>query len=267
MLAASAAVDLAMGLAPYGWIAENFRQNIVRDRATEFGTAGPLAYLIEIWAQWRVATVPLVLFAAIGARRHPGLAAAAIVNLLLHSLIAHKEYRFIFLTVELVVLLAALGSVDYARRALPRWSAAAIAALTLGSWGAASLALALAVSDWRPNSAGNELATLAGRDPALCGMAYQDMGYHRIGGYAYLHRDIPIYLPVWQNKDGSIGFSPAGAPAWNTLFALRHSPVPAGYAALACRGTICLYRRPGGCAENDAARATRLQTALLRDDY
>jgi hypothetical protein len=36
---------------------------------------------------------------------------------------------------------------------------------------------------------------------------------------------------------------------------------------IACRDDLCLYRRPGGCAENAAAVRTRIQTVLLRDDY
>jgi len=268
MLAIGAIVDMAMGGMPFGWIVENFRQNIVRDRASGFGVAGPFAYFNHVWVQWNVAIVPILLFAGLGARRQPALAAAALVNLLIHMAIAHKEPRFIFLTTQVTLLLAALGSVDYARRALPRWSGGAIGTLTIGGWLAASLLLATvgrSAPDWRPNESGYLLASIAGRDPATCGIADQDISYGLVGGYAFVHRPVALYYPVWDKPGGGFGFSAAGAPAWNRLIARRDSPVPAGYAALACHGELCLYRRSGGCVENPAARATRLQTVLERN--
>ena len=41
-----------------------------------------------------------------------GLLVAALVNLALHQLINHKEYRYIWLSIEILLLIAAFGSVD-----------------------------------------------------------------------------------------------------------------------------------------------------------
>lgn len=274
VFAASAALDIAAGAMPFGWIVENFRQNVVRGRAAQFGTDGALGYITQLWIQWSVAAIPILLFAAIGARRYPALAAAAIVNLLLHMAIGHKEYRFIYLSVEIALILAAIGSVDYARRCLPRIEATRVAALVIAAWVAVSLGLCLtgrSAPDWRANAGGFELAHRAGQDPALCGIAMRDMEYWQGGGYAFLHRDVPIYFPIRKESDGRVSFAIDSAPAWNDLIAPPSSPVPQGYTRIACRptkaGGLCLYRRPGGCAEDQASRAVRLQSILDRYDF
>jgi hypothetical protein len=274
VLAASAAIDLGSGAAPFGWIVENFRQNIVRDRSTQFGNDGALGYLIQLWIQWSVAGVAILLFAAYGARRYPALAAAAIVNLALHMAIGHKEYRFIYLSVEIALILAAIGSVDYARRCLPRVDATRLAGILVAGWVAVSLILGFtgrSAPDWRANAGGFELARIAGQDPALCGIAMRDMEYWQSGGYAFLHRDVPLYFPIVRRPDGRIDFAAESAPAWNELIALPASPVPTGYAKVACRptatGGLCLYRRPGGCREDQAAHSVRLQSILDRYDF
>lgn len=274
VMAASACVDIGTGQVPFGWIAENFRQNIVHARAAQFGTDGPFAYLGQLWVQWSVATVAIVPFAVLGARRQPALAAAALVNLALHMAIGHKEYRFIWLSAEIALILAAIGSVDYARRCLPGWRAGRIATLCIAGWLAVSLILGTtgrSAPDWRANAGGFALARIAGRDPALCGIALRDMEYWQSGGYAFLHRDVPLYFPILRRPDGRIGFSNATAPAWNALIAPPAAPVPAGFARTTCRpnstGTLCLYRRAGGCREDAAAHAARLQSILNRYDF
>jgi hypothetical protein len=274
ILAANAAIDLGSGAAPFGWLVENFRQNIVHDRASQFGTDGTFGYLIQLWVQWSVAAIPILLFAYLGARRYPALAAAAIVNLALHMAIGHKEYRFIYLSVEIALILAAIGSVDYARRCLPRIEATRLAAMLVAGWIAVSLLLGFtgrSAPDWRANAGGFELARIAGQDPALCGIATRDMEYWQSGGYAFLHRDVPLYFPIVRRPDGRIDFATESAPAWNYLMAPPTSPVPAGYAKVTCRptkaGGLCLYRRPGACREDRAAHSVRLQSILDRYDF
>ncbi|MEA2830753.1 MAG: hypothetical protein QOF22_1501 [Bradyrhizobium sp.] len=62
---------------------------------------------------WSVAIVPL-LFAIWQRWRHaPLLLAMAVANIAVHNLIGHKEYRFIFLSVALFIIIAALVSADW----------------------------------------------------------------------------------------------------------------------------------------------------------
>jgi hypothetical protein len=104
-----AAVDLATGIVPYSWVWKNFAINIGEGRAATYGVSGPFFYLGTIASVWSVAILLLFPLAWAGARRQPALFAAAVVHLLLHSLIGHKEYRFVLFTTSALVLLAAFG--------------------------------------------------------------------------------------------------------------------------------------------------------------
>ena len=113
VMAVSAAVDAAHGAVPFSWLAANIGQNLLHDRAAEFGVMPASAYLDCFWLMWSIAIVPLSFAVFRGWRHAPLLLWAALVNIAFHSLIGHKEYRFIFLSVALLVIVAALGSVDW----------------------------------------------------------------------------------------------------------------------------------------------------------
>ena len=87
-----------------------------------------IAYLHFLWNIWSGATVLLLLALWSGWRHAPLLIVAAVANLALHSLIEHKEYRFIFLSVALLIIAAALGTTDWSQmlREKPAWRAWAL---------------------------------------------------------------------------------------------------------------------------------------------
>ena len=111
--------DAANGAVPFAWLIANIRQNLLNDRAAEFGVTPGITYLYSFWMMWSAAIV-LVLFAIRQGWRHaPLLLAMAVVNIAFHSLIGHKEYRFIFLSVVLLVIITALGSADGSSGCVP----------------------------------------------------------------------------------------------------------------------------------------------------
>ncbi|MEZ0058809.1 hypothetical protein ABIF26_004317 [Bradyrhizobium elkanii] len=80
-LVLTAAIDLAHGAVPFAWLIGNIKENLLHDRATEFGVTPASAYLVNFLIVWSAAIVlPL---AAIwrGARHAPLLLAVALVNL------------------------------------------------------------------------------------------------------------------------------------------------------------------------------------------
>ena len=87
-----------------------------------------LRHLHLLWWAWWPATIPLLLAVVPAAKRYPALFWAAVVNLGVHMLIGHKEYRFVWLSVELLLLLAALGSAEWGRRWRGRRGVAMVAA-------------------------------------------------------------------------------------------------------------------------------------------
>lgn len=256
-----AAVDLAMGQATFGWLAENFHQNIVQDRASGFGVSGPNEYLLMYVKGWGIWLVPIILCIAPVISRYRPLFWMAVVNLVLHSAIGHKEFRFVLLTTAILVILAAIGSVEWLRKLQPRLPdrAARLApAVLLLAW--IGVSAGLAAGDgmrprWRAFSAGFEASASLRQEPSLCGAALLGLPFWETGGYAYLHRRVPLYLVAPADL-------PRSAGAYNAIIAARDAGVPAPYRRHSCHSTgepgrgsgylngtsrICAFVRPGPC--------------------
>jgi phosphatidylinositol glycan class B len=112
-LAFGGVADAAHGVVPFAWLGANVQQNLLHDRAAEFGVTPAITYFYSFWMMWSVAIVPLLFAIRQGWRHAPILFAMAVTNIAFHSLIGHKEYRFIFLSVVLLIIIAALGSADW----------------------------------------------------------------------------------------------------------------------------------------------------------
>jgi hypothetical protein len=276
VLAASATVDVAMGQVPFGWIVANIDHNIIKGASERFGVSGPFYYFEFIIVRWGLAAVILVLLPLFVARRFPGLFLAALVNLAVHMAIGHKESRFIWLTVEIFVLLSAIASVELARRLLDRRRAGSrayvIAAILLAvGWAGASAALASTDRTW-PNwnrfGARMQATADVGRVPELCGLAVHGIDYWS-ASHLYLRRDVPIYLPYRRNRAEAVQALARSAPAYNLVMAPAKSAgeIPGDYQQLSCRfdgeEKICLYRRPGGC--NSAGAEQELLQRVIAD--
>jgi len=254
----SVLADLAMGATPFAWVLENVRLNLIEHRAESFSTSGPLGYLGEAWPRTALWAVPLIGLAAIGARRYPALAWMAVVNLVFHSLIAHKEYRFILLSVAATVLLAAIGTADWVahveRKDGPKPARERLSFL-LVVWVLASVSCSLGGfrSQWLMLRSEMHLYTRLRGDPALCGLAVYRHHWAITGGYAYLHRATPMLLFEDQDAGRPAANLAANRAAFNTIMAdPAYAPqLPAGFGELDCEGRgsdrMCLYRRPGAC--------------------
>jgi len=194
-LAVDALANLAMGAVPFRWMIEAARINIVEGRAKAYGTLPLIGYFQLIAWYWYLAMAPILLLAWIGAKRYPVLLWIALVHLGFHSLIGHKEYRFVLASTALLVILAAIGSADLLRR-VPRRRLARATAAALAVWGSASAALAMGHS--RPNwTMESDLAAAlerAGRPPATCGLALYRPRDTVAGAYSLYRRATPIYV-------------------------------------------------------------------------
>lgn len=266
-------IDLAMGLTPYEWIYTNYRLNIAEGKMQAIAGEGqPLRYVLYLIESWQLAlpAIPLLLLA--GWRRHKALMAAALVNLLLHQLIDHKEYRYIWLSMQIFLLLAAFGSVDLLRLIFRRdpesnWTTVVL----VGGWAAVSLLLALSPvhrDAFRTDNDPARAAAAAIRDPATCGLAVPRRRYWQFG-YSLLHDNKPLFL---LGDEGPVTRSnPAGAVSgFNAMLAYESEPPPpAPWRRQSCSGQslplerTCLYVRPGGCRVDQGNRRYLIQQAML----
>ena len=264
-LLASALADLAMGAPPFLWMFRNLHLNLVANRSATFGVSAPHGYIGLLWGLWGWAAIPVVALAIVGARRYPALMAVAVTNFLVHSAIGHKEYRFVLLTTALLVILAAIGSVDVSRRlTAPRrltliaagWFALSAVAAATGS----------ATEEWGGNgrliAAWHEI----GRSPEACGVGLYRTQEPLIASYALLGRSLPIYQ-----------YDAADAPAAQRSRAFNRVIAPAahggelpGFQLENCldareRG-MCVYTRPGRCTATPADRSREVNAVLQRLD-
>jgi hypothetical protein len=284
-LALGAAVDLAMGQAPFSWIVVNFQQNIVAHRAAGFGVSPPFTYIRALGVQWGLCFAPILLLLLPVYRRYRALLAMAVVNLLVHSAIGHKEYRFVLLTTTILIVLAAIGSVEYLQRLKDRLTAGqarlALPALVF-LWLAASLGLVGSgrlASDWHVMEGGSKAMAALRTEADLCGVGMVGVNFWESGGYSYLHRDVPLYVA---EPSVDIGAQPKLAellPAFNAIVvpAEKRADVPADYREIGCYGPerpstagapgrVCSFVRAGGCRP-EAAAAQRLDRVMLKQDW
>lgn len=258
-LAVSAAADLAMGAVPFAWVWRNLSLNLVENRSADYGTDPAWWYLVLLARTWGLAAIPVLAFAALGARRYPALAAAALVNLLVHAAIPHKEARFILLTTALAVVLAAVGSVDWAARRQWRRPRAAFA----GGWLLVSVLGAVTMPGWGRHVRLEAAWRSAAKVPGLCGIGvYRTLPL--VASRALLAREVPIH----QYDDRSITAARASR-AFNVLVAARaHKGELLGYRAVSCSGTkpqdLCVAARAGGCLVTPADRPFEVQAAVTR---
>jgi GPI mannosyltransferase 3 len=270
-LGCSALVDISQNMVPFEWIWNNVTNNVVLGRAAEFGVSGNFAYFNEISIFWQWAQIPLFICILAGMRHYPFLFWVAVANLILHSFIGHKEYRFIFMSMSIFLILAALGSVNcvnwLAERLGKKANYLAYCALGLG-WIAFSASLASSKpigKTWHQVTATKSLVAQAGKLPNICGIGLEMTEFWTTGAYSVLHRDVPIYLE--QSIDPAVlrGGRPLVAlPGYNSIVgpSTLKPFLPKDYIALRClplgmeadiaayqsgATAICLYARPGAC--------------------
>jgi phosphatidylinositol glycan class B len=260
-LAIDASVNLAFGQVPLGWISANFHANLIENRSSFYGVMPAWGYAELLLRAWLVYAIPILILAAIGARRFPVLFAVAIINLVAHSLIPHKEYRFIFLTSAILLFLAAIGTADVLARLRPgrkKWVAIACAA-----WLLASLSLgAVRYSRGSWTAYGGTLAALhsAGNVPGACGLAvYQIPPSTPRASYTLYHRDTEIF--AFEGASAAEALQ-AQQDHFNVLISTpsERPPLPA-YRLVTCHSAdrtsppLCVYARPGTCRASRDSRS------------
>jgi hypothetical protein len=252
--------DVVTGHPPLVWIWRSITFNVMQGGSELFGTQPPWWFVTFQVRTWGWATLALVPLALIGVRRHPLLLAIALAVIGAHSLIAHKEYRFILLGTTTLVLLAAIGSVDlWDRLARGRHIAERAALPVLAAcWAGLSLTCALTpvfFDYWTQGDVPFMSLVLAGEQPGLCGFAMFDQPAHPALAMTMFNRKVPVLL-----FDGEEAPAEAQAMAgrYNVIEAPQNEAgkLPAGYRLTGCRGSEylkpedrlqCLFVRAGDC--------------------
>ena len=268
--------DLADGRTPFLWILNNFTMNIESGRAARFGVTGPLDYVRLLLLQFGPLGPAIMAAAVLSGPRYRPVVAAVLVNIAFHSLIGHKEYRFIWLSTFMILVLAAIASVNLVDWLKARRSPGQVAGLPtllllcLG-WLIAS-ALGEQFSGGARTFKGGGvipqvLHSVAGH-PEVCGVAVPEQ-WRNHTVTAFLGRDIPLYVAPNAVLEGQQALPPALASGANALLAERPPRGAEAYRVIECRskGTLkaCLFIRPGPC-DKAAGQAYDYQTLLRHYD-
>ena len=259
--------DLIDGRVPFAWALTNVRINVTDGVAARFGTSGPGAYLQWMRIHLTPAFWPLLLVLSKMGKRYIPLALAALVIIILHSAIGHKEYRFIWLAVLTLIVLAAIASVNLADWATRWWQgvgdpsvkSAAILALVCAGW----LALSIigehrtnGFTAYRQGSQGARLIFAAASRSGVCGIAIKNSRSITFIPSMLPHGPIVSILPASLANDPLI-LPPSLAASANALVTTASLPQNSAYRRVECQPsnnqTPCLYIRSGSCTPAMAA--------------
>lgn len=259
-IALGALADMAAGAPPLLWLWRNFAINLGENRSASFGTQPPWWFVTQIGATWHIAMLVLLPSLLTGARRFPFVALIALVVIASHSLIPHKEYRFVILAIALGIFLAAIGSVDLWKALAGRWRVAERINATIALcvlWFLLSAVVGATKpfsAYWGNGRAANTMLAKAGRTPGICGLALFQEPDLPMANYTYLNRSVPVMLLEGRRSAAS---AQAMAPAFNVIIAPRLSApeLPASYRQVEClqphkapeKQKFCLLMRPGAC--------------------
>jgi hypothetical protein len=279
LLLGSGLLDWLTFGAPFQTMWLNFSLNTTLGVASSMGSEPPKFYLDYL----TVTLLPLAIPLLLGVAAAPALAIGALVTVLMHMAIPHKEARFIYLAIAIAPILIGLGAARLLEPLARRRAVAATMTLAAG----AVLAAGAALSAWdafagplTPRWAFQRATVqvfLAARDtPGLCGLGVREVPMFGTGGYTYLHRDVPLYperftpvlpLPLakvplpetMMFRGRELTQYPGDAFAtnasrFNTLIAAPDHGLP-GFERSSCYGdaihndriTLCLFIRAGGC--------------------
>jgi hypothetical protein len=274
LAAAASAVLLAGGLAdwwmwgqPFHSLVVYLRFNLFSNGANQWGVAPATFFLHALFSASGPLLLVLALGFVLGLRALWPVAILVVLFVLAHSLIAHKELRFIFPALPLFLLVAAVGLSRLANQLRPRraFLMAGLTGVALAlPWAVKARALTFAdigqtmnpyrwdgprePSAWGAYAEINGLLDQAGRQADLCGVAVPERNGYWTGGYTYLHRRVPL---LWHA-------SPRDLAATNYVVAAPEIPFrDSRYRPVAEWREFKLLRRDGPC-EAPAAGAGRV---------
>lgn len=184
--------------------------NLVKGGGAAWGTH-PWNHLVQhLFLSMKGLTLVFALALALCLRRARGLALIAFIFFALHSVVPHKEIRFILTVLPLFAACAGI-----ALSFLPRSATVVVLAVALVSmlearnltWG--ELGAYPERGDqkaWDDYGAYNRLLLVASRQPQVCGLFIEGAHLAWVGGIAYLHQRAPLYMPGMPAPQRSVNY-------------------------------------------------------------
>ena len=230
--------------------------NLVLGGASTFGVEPFSFFLSTLWTSVGPLLPLLVALFVVGSLAEPVLGGSVLVYVLAHSVLPHKEFRFLVPCYPVFGAVVAIG----AERLLARLRSVrarnvfgvASALVTTGVFALFLVRMDYEdmgqyagteranLSVWKSEEETSLLLAAAGAQPDLCGVAVLGARAAFTGGYTYLHRDVPL---IYEGELCSAG------PVNYAISPVARGPhlLPNSYKLTAQRGAWGLYRREGSC--------------------
>lgn len=200
------------------------RFNLIEGKSSQWGTMPFSFYFESLWSSMGSLAVTVGILSLFSILRAKALFFTALAFLFIHSMIGHKELRFLLPALPVFGSLAAIGIDEISSRLNLRRASyllpAAVILLSLKSGiGFHSLkngdligsydTLNSMNSAYDKNGPINRLLISAHKAQDLCGLKIEAARIEWTGGFGYLHRDVPLYskyghLPEPKNYNYSI---------------------------------------------------------------
>lgn len=254
LLAGSGVLDWLSWGRPFHSLLAYVDFNLLRGGASTFGVEPFWYYAHSLWTSSGPTLLVLAVLAVLGGLRAPVVGLAVLLDVLVHSLIPHKELRFLVPAVPLLGTLVGLGA--------DRWFPGRAPARLIWGLAAAGAALSLGLQlpaltyrelgqyldtprgnrrIWSADEEPNLLLASVGQRPDLCGVGVLGLRPAFTGAYTYLHRSVPLFYGR-ETCGAEVGLNYLMVP-----YHLRDQLLPAGYREVDSRGWLGLFRREGGC--------------------
>lgn len=259
---------------PFQSIWLNFIVNWNYGASSAYGTSSWYAFFGKFALMWDGAFAFILALAAIGALRSRLVALAAVVLLATHMIVPHKEYRFLYAMVPLVLTLAGIGTAR-AIEIVSEWSARQPAPqrfagknTSIGIAGCVWLisAACLYLNQetlflFRKNTGAVATQFDLARRPNVCGIAEWNISKYMLAGeFGFGHR-VTVFYPATkaeflsrQRGFNAVVYQPgkSGMPSarnWTKLGCRPvNGPLPALLTIVPETGEVCLATRPGPCS-------------------
>lgn len=200
-----------------------------------FDSSPPYYYALNLLCDWLWGALFIACFAWFGARKLPVAGLAALVTIIVHCCIAHKELRFIFPAMALLIPLAGVGLAGICANRTVLQKTLFMAGVLTGPWMSPMLYMML---PWQDN-AFRLYAALAARHPCVVSIQSWDRGF----------------LPILPMFDAPTRFTGETVNADAIIAAVNTTTIPPGFTRQSCtpeswipfkqrKPDVCFWTRP-----------------------
>ncbi len=249
-------VDWVTWGTPFQSVWKNFWVNLVEKKSEYYGVAPWYEYFAGMAGVWHWSAIPLLGTAWVAWRRAPVLGLAALLTLLLHTALAHKEYRFLLPSITLVLVSSGLGVALLAERS--RGTGVALVVVLLGAsvWGAQRYDWRILpprppkfppTNMWAFNADWMRSFRWLQNQPGICGIGFTGVGWGHTGGYTWLHRETRLF--ALETKEEFISMHEHVNAMVAPSDYEKHLQ-PFGFSKSFCSNSSCVFTHPGVCKDN-----------------